>query len=77
MKFHKQTKLKAALMAAAAGLMVAFFGLVRADPGVKAEAETPPPAPALDYGRFFAPDRATTPAAPVEQPPVHSRSRAS
>lgn len=53
MKLGKNRGAKAAIVAAAAGLFVFFFGLVRADPQVKAEpdgaAATPPP----DYGRLF------------------------
>lgn len=80
MRLHKQTKLKAVLTALAGGLMLAFFGLVRAEPGLDAEAEAEseaPVTPTPDYGRFFAPSRDATPQAPGSSPPVHTRSRAS
>jgi hypothetical protein len=80
MKLHKQTRLKAAIAAAVAGLFVALFGLIRSEPGFDAEAETPAtPTPTPNYGNFFAPDRNATPAPTpsyVERPP-HTRSRAS
>jgi hypothetical protein len=76
MKLHKQTRLKVALTAAIAGLMVAFLGLIRADPGVDAEAQTPA-SPTPDYGQFFAPNRTASPAVPGERPPAHTRSRSS
>ena len=76
MKLHKQTKLKAAIAAAVGCLFVALFSLVKSEPGIEAEAETPV-TPTPDYGNFFAPNHSTTPEPPVERPPVHTRTRAS
>ena len=81
MKLHKQTKLKAAIAAAVAGLFVALFGIIESEPGINvdAEADTPPATPTPDYGNFFAPNRNATPLptpVDVERPP-HTRSRAS
>ncbi len=80
MKLHKQTKLKAAIAAAVAGLFVALFGIIKSEPGFDAAAEEETPAtPTPDYGNFFAPNRTATPLPTpvyVERPP-HTRSRAS
>jgi hypothetical protein len=75
MKLHKQTKLKAAIAAAVAGLFLALLGLVRSEPALQAEAEAPATS-TPDYGNFFAPNRDATPSPPVERP-VHTRTRAS
>ena len=76
MKLHKQTKLKAAIAAAVAGLFVALFSVVRSEPALKVEAEAPV-TPTPDYGNFFAPNRSATPEPAVERPPVHTRTQAS
>jgi hypothetical protein len=75
MKLHKQTRLKAVLIAAVAALMAAFFGIVKAEPEIETEPVAPP---SLNYDGFFAPNRSTTPGpTPVDRPPPHTRSRAS
>ena len=77
MKLHKQTGLKAVIVAAVAGLMAAFFGIIRAVPGIDAET-APGPSTLPNYDGFFAPNRSATPGAtPVDRPPTHTRSRAS
>jgi hypothetical protein len=75
-KLHKQTKLKAAIAAAVAGLFVALFSLVKSEPSIEVEAEAPV-TPTPDYGNFFAPNRSATPEPPVDRTPVHTRTRAS
>lgn len=77
MKLRKQAPAKAFIIAATAGLIVAFFGLIKAEPRIKAEAETPAPAP--DFERFFAPasPQSSAPAPPIATPRPHTRTRGS
>ena len=77
MKLRKQAGLKAAIVGFAAGLMLLFSGIVKANPGIEAEADAPA-SPTPDYDRFFAPNRAATPSSmPVDRPVPHTRTRAS
>jgi hypothetical protein len=76
MKLRKQATAKAFIVAATAGLLVAFFGLIKAEPRLKAEAETP--VPARDFERFFAPAAPDTPpATPAVLSTPHTRTRGS
>jgi hypothetical protein len=76
-KLRKQTPAKAFIVAVTAGLLFAFFSLVRAEPRLKAEAG--PASPPPDFERFFAP---ATPSSSETPPPAvtprpHTRTRAS
>lgn len=72
MKLRKQTPAKAAIVAAAAGLLLALYGVIRAEPRLSAE-QAPQDAP--NYDRFFAPN--VTSPAPSEPPQPVRRTRAS
>jgi hypothetical protein len=75
MKLRKQPLAKAGIVALTAGLFVGFFALIRAEPRIQAQEEAPP-APAVDYRRFFqpsAPPQASEPSSPQR----HTRTRAS
>ena len=74
MKLRKQTGLKAALVAGAAGLMLAFFSLVRSNPPPGDAAQNP--AVPTEYDDFFAPNRSTQPE-PVAPAAPRARTRAS
>jgi hypothetical protein len=78
-KLRRQTPAKALIVASTLGLLGALFGVVRAEPRIKAAPPEPTPAPAVNYDRFFAPSTAA-PAAdeatPAPRPP-HTRTRAS
>jgi hypothetical protein len=78
MKLRKQAPAKALIVAASAGLLAAFYAIVRADPHIGAESVNTAPTPAVDYRRFFAPGAA--PANPQSQPELpepRGRTRAS
>ena len=72
MKLRKQTPAKAFIVAATLGLLAAFFGLIKSEPRIQAEAEPPPATPSVDYDRFFAPSAAPAPASAP-----HTRTHAS
>ncbi len=57
MKLRRNTGAKIAIGGAAAGLLLAFLGLVRADPRLHAQEQAAAPAtnPAPDYRGFFVP----------------------
>jgi hypothetical protein len=75
-KLRKQAPAKAFIVAATAGLFVAFFGVIRAEPRLKAEAEIPLPPP--DFDRFFAPNAPDSLAPrPAAAPQPHTRTRGS
>ncbi len=76
MKLRKQAPAKALIAAATAGLLFAFYGIIRGEPRIKAEEPQPATTP-VDYSRFFAP-AAPAPGA-AEQPVTipHIRTRAS
>jgi hypothetical protein len=72
-KLRKQAPAKAFILAATAGLLLAFLGLIRSEPRLQAETEA---GPAPDFDRFFAPgDSGASQTAPAIQP--HTRTRAS
>ena len=77
MRLRKQSRLKAAIVAAAIGLMVAFFGLVRSETPASDAVAAEPASPTPDYNRFCAPGTTATPAPPVDRVQPHTRSRAS
>jgi hypothetical protein len=73
-KLRKQAPAKAAIIAATAGLLFAFYALIWADPRIEADGGSTQPA--VNYDRFFAP--ATAPGQAQEPlPPVRIRTRAS
>ena len=72
MKLHKQAPAKAFVIAAALGLLVAFFGLIKSEPRIKAESSVPAGERAVEYERFFAPGAASVPSSPPD-----TRTRAS
>ena len=76
MKLRKQAPAKALIVAMTAGLLAAFYALVRDDPRIEAGPDTTPPA--VDYQRFFAPAAAPSSAPDAQQPIVaRGRTRAS
>jgi hypothetical protein len=82
MKLRKQAPAKAFIVAATAGLLFAFLGLVKSEPRTKSEAASAPATapPSVDYQRFFAPAGGQVGAGSINpQPPlqVHTRTRAS
>lgn len=74
MKLRKQAPAKALIVVASAGLLFAFYGIVKAEPRIKA-ASSPMP---VDYRGFFAPASSDAPPStlPDTQAP-HGRTRAS
>ncbi len=74
MKLRKQAPAKAAIAIATAGLILAFYAVVRAEPRIKAATVTPT-AP-VNYDRFFAPNTSVPIATPEPVTP-HGRTRAS
>jgi hypothetical protein len=73
MKLRKQAPAKALILALSAGLLFAFYSLVKAEPRIQAEA--PSPQPPVDYDRFFAPN--ASPSTAPQVMPTHARTRAS
>jgi len=74
-KLRRNGGLKATVLAGTVGLMLALFGLVRANPQITNEVESAVPAP--DYERFFTPNGSRDAEVQrVEQAP-HTRTRAS
>jgi hypothetical protein len=74
MKLRKQAAAKALIVAATAGLLFAFYGIIRGEPRIKAE-ETPTATPPVDYSRFFTPGSPPPGAAdqPVTIPNIRTR----
>jgi len=75
-KLRKQAPAKGLIVAGALGLLLAFFGLVKSEPRIKAAPEDTV-RPPVDYGRFFAPSGSAAPMQPETQPRPHTRTRAS
>ena len=75
MKLHRNLQLKTAVLGATVGLLIAVFGLVRANPQITVEAEAIEPLP--DYNQFFAPQASPNRDAPQTEPAPHTRTRAS
>jgi hypothetical protein len=75
MKLRKQTGAKALVLAATLALLGAFFGLIRSEPRIKAEAIVTSE-PVVDYESFFAPRGSVPGPLPSEARP-HTRTRAS
>ncbi|HXH22326.1 MAG TPA: hypothetical protein VNN10_09865 [Dehalococcoidia bacterium] len=74
MKLRKQAPAKALILALTAGLLGAFYAVIRSDPRIEATGQE---APGVDYERFFAP---TAPSPPIADPPPitpRGRTRAS
>ena len=80
MKLRKQAPAKALIVAAAVGLLLGFFGLIRSEPRLAAESADPEPTP-VDYERFFAPSQPRgdddTSVAPAPDVRPHTRTRGS
>ncbi len=78
MKLRKQAPAKALIVLSMLGLLLAFFGLMRSEPRIKA-AEGTQDLPRVDYRRFFAPGQAPpdAPPAPAQPASPHTRTRAS
>ncbi|HEY7270117.1 MAG TPA: hypothetical protein VH951_09845 [Dehalococcoidia bacterium] len=73
MRLRKQAPAKAAIVALSAALLAVFYGIIHADPRIKAEEASTGPTPTVDYDRFFAPG---APPAQSSQPePVIPRIR--
>jgi hypothetical protein len=73
MKLRKQAPAKTLIALASAGLLLAFYVLVKSDPQTGAQVRPP-----VDYDRFFAP----RPGEAANEPPAtpvlpHTRTRAS
>ena len=65
MKLRKQAPAKAVIAATTAGLLFAFYSVVKAEPRIAAE---PEPAAPVNYDRFFAPAASSTPRPDVYLP---------
>ena len=75
MKLRRNGRLKAMVLAGTVGLILALFGLVRANPQIPTGVAAAVPTP--DYERFFTPDGSRDAEVQrVEQAP-HTRTRAS
>lgn len=75
MKLRRNPGLKTAVLVGTVGLMLALFGLVRANPQIPTDVEAAVPAP--NYERFFTPNEPRGGEAQrVEQAP-NTRTRAS
>ena len=75
MKLRRNLRLKAAVLGGTIGLIMALFGLVRANPQITVDAQAVEPLP--DYQRFFASQASpNTDTAQAERAP-HTRTRAS
>jgi hypothetical protein len=68
-KLRKQTPVKAIILAATAGLLLAFYAAVRSEPRIAAQEQQASP---VDYQRFFAPAAQPAGQAPA-LPPIRTR----
>lgn len=71
MKLRRQTAAKVGIFLASAGLFFGFFGLVRAEPRIKAAQIQE--SFSIDYQKFFQPVRGSQSAGPLPKTPIYTR----